>query len=102
MSRKHARLHWKRWEETRRAAFARDGYRCTACGRPGRFEAHHEPPLEPGADPYALEGIKTLCRGCHIERHRDENRRTPTPAEAEWRALVNELMPMKIDNGGDL
>ncbi|MCY4396346.1 MAG: hypothetical protein OXC10_14555 [Rhodospirillaceae bacterium] len=100
MSANHARLHWKQWQATRRAAFERDGYRCTACGRPGRLEAHHEPPLQPGRDPYDLDGIKTYCRSCHVERHRDDNRRPQTEAEAEWRALVDALMPSKIDNGG--
>ena len=72
VSRHHERLKGPRWERTRRAAFRRDGYRCRACGKPGRLEAHHEPPLEDGADPYDLAGIVTLCRGCHIERHRED------------------------------
>ena len=88
MSRHHARLGWRRWERTRRAAFDRDGYRCRACGLPGALEAHHEPPLRAGADPYDLDGIVTLCRGCHIARHRTER---DTPGRTAWRALVDSL-----------
>ena len=72
MSRNHQRLSLRRWARTRRAVFERDGYRCRTCGRPGRLEAYHEPPLHDGADPYDLEGVRTLCRSCHIERHRPD------------------------------
>ena len=87
MSLNHLRLHARRWERTRRAAFERDGWRCRACGRPGRLEAHHVRPLERGADPYDLANIETLCRGCHIDRHR----RQRTPAETAWARAVREL-----------
>ena len=26
-----------------------------------------------GPDPYDLDGVRTLCRGCHIERHRPDD-----------------------------
>ena len=89
MSRHHIHLNALRWERTRRAAVARDGYRCRQCGKPGRLEAHHEPPLEDGADPYDVDGILTLCRGCHIERHRSDSM---MPGRAEWREFVAELL----------
>ena len=38
------------WERIRRAAFERDGWRCCACGRPGRLEAHHVTPLHKGGE----------------------------------------------------
>ena len=88
MSRNHVGLDARRWARVRRQAFERDGYRCTECGRAGRLEAHHEPPLRDGADPYDLARIRTLCRGCHIERHRGDNE---TPGRAAWRAFVDEL-----------
>ena len=69
----------------RQAAFERDSYRCRNCGGAGRLEAHHEPPLRKGADPYDVEGIKTLCRACHIERHRTDDM---TPGRADWREFV--------------
>ena len=60
------------------------------CGRPGRLEGHHEPPLRDGADPYNLDGIVTLCSGCHIERHRSD--RPEDPERELWRAYVAEIM----------
>ena len=88
MSRQHSTLDPRRWARVRRQAFERDGWRCTACGKPGRLEAHHEPPLRDGADPYDLAGIRTLCRSCHIERHREDDM---TPGRAEWLAMVDDI-----------
>lgn len=88
MSRHHARLDPRRWARVRRAAFERDGYRCTKCGAMGRLEAHHEPPLRDGADPYDLAGVRTLCRRCHIERHRPD---AETPGRDAWRAMVEAM-----------
>lgn len=78
-------LDRRRWARTRVAAFTRDAFRCRNCGKAGRLEAHHEPPLNErdGGDPYDLDGIVTLCRTCHIERHR-----RPSPQVDAWRALV--------------
>ena len=88
MSKRHVTLSRKRWLTVRRAAFERDGFRCTACNRPGRLEAHHEPPLRNGADPYDLDGIRTLCRSCHIERHRGDDM---TPGREEWLEFVADM-----------
>lgn len=91
MSRRHHQLHAARWAATRRAVFGRDKWRCRACGRAGRLEAHHEPPLTDGErNPYDMDGIQTLCRACHIARHRGP-RRELTPEEAAWDHLVAEL-----------
>ena len=87
MSNQHVTINRRRWEAVRRAAFERDSYRCLECGLPGALEAHHEPPLRDGGDPYDLAGVMTLCRQCHTDRHRREL----TPAEAAWRSLVDEL-----------
>ena len=94
MSRHHVRLHWRRWQATRRAVFRRASYRCRNCGRAGRLEADHVIPLhiEPGQNPYDPDGCQALCRRCHVEKTRQENRREPTPAEAAWRALVAEML----------
>ena len=87
MSRNHANLNWGRWQRTRKAAFKRDGYRCTKCGKAGRLAAHHDPPLEDGADPYDLDGIKTRCRLCHVDEHRPPL----TPDEEEWRMMIKAI-----------
>ena len=94
MSRRHARLDSQRWQATRRRVFERDGWRCVRCGRAGRMECDHAIRLEdePGQDPYALDGLQSLCRGCHTEKTAEENRRPMTAEEAEWRAFVEELL----------
>ena len=93
MSRHHTHLHARRWVVVRRVVFRRDNYRCVMCGKPGRLECDHVTPMqrEPGQDPYAPDGCQTLCRRCHIEKTRQENRREPTPAESAWRELVAEM-----------
>ena len=90
MSRNHVKLNARRWAHVRRQVFKRDGYRCRQCGKPGRLEAHHEPPLRAGddRDPHDPAGIMTLCRNCHIERHRPDDQ---TPGRADWLALVDEI-----------
>ena len=89
MSRYHAKLDACRWAATRGAVLRRDRYRCTACGRAGPgLEAHHEPPLRAGADPYDLDGIRTLCRACHIERHREDDM---VPGRPAWLEFVAEM-----------
>ena len=90
-SRYLAALNRARWRRTRRAAFDRDGWRCVDCGRAGRLEAHHVTPLHKGGAPYDLHNLETLCRSCHIDRHR----RKLTPGEAAWRALVDDLLHLK-------
>ena len=89
MSRHHARLDARRWPKVRREAFERDGWRCTECGKAGRLEAHHEPPLRAGADPYDLDGIMSLCRRCHIARHRPDDM---TPGRMAWIDELAELV----------
>ena len=93
MSRHHNHLNAHRWAIVRRAVLKRDNYRCVDCGRAGRLECDHIRPLErePNQDPYDPNGLQALCRACHIEKTRRENRRPLTPAELAWRELVAEL-----------
>lgn len=94
MSRAHARLHRRRWRRVRRAVFERDGWRCVMCGRAGRLECDHVTPLErePGQDPYDVNGLQTLCRGCHIAKTAAERPAEISPAELRWRDLVAEIL----------
>ena len=98
MSKRHHALNRARWERTRRAVFARDGYRCRCCGRAGRLECDHVVPLwkNPLQDPYHPANCQTLTRGCHVaktraERAERERRRPPAPGVAAWGRLVAEL-----------
>ena len=94
MSRHHARLDWRRWSRVRRQVFARDGYRCVRCGKAGRLECDHVVPLEvdPDQDPYDIDGLQTLERGCHISKTAAENRGEMMPGRKEWQDLVAELL----------
>ena len=74
--------------------FDRDHWRCLVCGRPGALECDHITPLqrEPGQDPWDLNGLQTLCRGCHISKTRHENLTRPRSPQAQaWRAFADEL-----------
>ena len=73
------------WEDARMACFERDGHRCVKCGEAGRLEADHIKPLFRGGDVYDLANLRTLCRRCHIDRHR-------RPVDPGWKRLVNELL----------
>ena len=94
MSRHHTHLNARRWDAVRRAVFKRDNFRCVECGRAGKLEVDHVTPMqrEPGQDVYDPNGLQSLCRACHIEKTRRENRRPLTPAEAAWRGLINEML----------
>ena len=93
MSWHHARLNAARWKSVRRKVIGRDGWRCRKCGKAGRLEVDHVRPMQrdPDQDPYSLAGLQTLCRGCHIEKTRHENRRPLTELDRKWRALLAEL-----------
>ena len=94
MSRHHLHLGAHRWAAVRRAVFRRDGYRCVECGKASGLECDHIVPMqrEPGQDPYDPAGCQALCRRCHVAKTAAENRREPTPAEAAWRELVEEII----------
>lgn len=75
--------------------FERDGHRCRNCGKAGRLECDHIVPLAKGGAPLDPANLQTLCRSCHIEKTRAENCRPPPPGQAEWRAMVAELVNVK-------
>ena len=91
-SRHYAKLDRRRWARVRRAVFARDGWRCVDCRRAGRLECDHIVPLhvDPDQDPYAIDGLATRCRRCHIQKTAAENRK-PDPERDAWRELVAEI-----------
>ena len=84
-------VYGRRWQRVRRAVFDRDGWRCRSCGLPGALECDHIVPLDRGGDPWGMDNLQSLCRGCHIAKTAAENRHEPTPDEAAWRALRDEL-----------
>ena len=96
MSRHHARLDRRRWRIVRLEVLERDGWRCQHCGRYGN-EVDHVTPLqwEPDQDPYALAGLQTLCRACHIAKTRDEN---INPDRLTWNDYIDEIMSRETRN----
>ena len=73
----------------RKRILNRDGYRCRACGRPGRLEVDHVVPIQRGGAAWDADNLQALCRSCHIEKTRRENTR-PDPAREKWRNLVRQ------------
>ena len=58
------------------------------------MEADHVVPLHVNThqDPYDIDGCQSLCRTCHIEKTRAENRRPVSPEQRAWNDLVDQLL----------
>ena len=89
----------KRWRAVRKAVLDRDGWKCRRCGGRGRMEVHHQKPLAEGGDPFALDGLESICRGCHIGLMRLQNRKAADP---HWTAYVRELARREGLNHGEI
>ena len=94
MSRHHVTmLHTPQWRRLRRVVFDRDYWRCKSCGKRGRLECDHVVPMHLGGAAFDPANLQTLCRGCHIDKTRTENREHGlTPARQAWKELVKELL----------
>src|SRR4051812_13450841 len=57
------------WATNRKAALARDSYRCQECGSSEHLEVHHIQPLYLGGT-HALPNLQTLCYPHHRAKHR--------------------------------
>ena len=89
MSKAHLALTaTRRWQAVRVDVFERDGYRCRACGLPGRLECDHVQPLRRGGDPWDMANLQALCRSCHIAKTRAERTAALPPEVRAWRELV--------------
>lgn len=71
---------------SRKALFARDGYRCAYCGSNGRLTLDHVVPRSRGGDS-VWENVVTSCAPCNL---RKGNR---LPEELEMRMLVTPRVP---------
>lgn len=102
LRRRYGRIRWK---ALRRAIVERDGWRCTACGRAaGRLEVHHVKSVFDGGAMYDPSNLRTLCRDCHLEQHRDTHARlrraTMRPDRLAWAEFVQaRLDRLGLDNG---
>jgi len=56
------------WNELRKQALERAGYRCEQCGRTGRLHVHHIIPVSEGGS-HDLSNLMVLCPHCHSKMH---------------------------------
>ena len=73
----------------RRQVLDRDGWRCVRCGKASRLEAHHIIPVEAGGEAADPDNGLTLCIGCHLAHHGNEQRHLSDPG---WDELVRSRM----------
>ena len=65
-------------------------WRCAKCSRFAN-EVHHIHPLALGGSAWDLANLECICRGCHIQLTREQNRRVLTEDQQKWRELLEEL-----------
>ncbi|MEM7529644.1 MAG: HNH endonuclease signature motif containing protein [Pseudomonadota bacterium] len=82
-----------RWAALRLEALRHDGWRCRACGRPGRLEVDHIKPVREAPElAYALENLQSLCARCHTEKTNAETGRVArSPEQKRWAQAVKSL-----------
>lgn len=92
----------QRWKRTRRAVFERDGWRCVECDAPGALECDHVLKPHNFGDFFDLANLRTLCRSCHIEKHRhdNDNDQTLRAARREYEDWIREIVE-EMRDGSD-
>lgn len=78
------------WAELRLEALKRDGWKCVKCGRPGRLEVDHKIAIVDGGS-NDIDNLQTLCRGCHIDKSRQEVYNRSRRYSPGFRELVEAL-----------
>ena len=81
-----------RWKRVRAKILDRDGWRCVKCGQAGKLEVDHVVSISKGGDPWEPVNLQALCRGCHIAKTRQENRKPLSPEVEAWAQLVADLL----------
>jgi 5-methylcytosine-specific restriction endonuclease McrA len=59
------------WYKLRKAAFKRDGYKCTICGSANNLRGHHIRYRRNVRD-CTVDDIQTMCNDCHEEYHHNK------------------------------
>jgi len=75
----------RRWKRVRREALKLANWRCSRCRGVGRLEVHHRHKLETDegwARAFDISNLQVLCRSCHFDEHRVEER---IRGADEWR-----------------
>ncbi len=73
-------LQTPEWQEVRRRALYRAGYRCQACNEQGRLDVHHRTYERRGAERNA--DLTVLCRACHERFHGRGSAVWPIPSRS--------------------
>jgi len=82
----------------REKSLIRDNYACRDCGTEKSLVTHHIDKSGQGANPNNdLENLITLCRACHMRRHKGDNR-SGSYSACEY--CGNEIYVKKSDTGG--
>lgn len=68
----------RNFDGKREAVLNRDGCKCRRCGSSEDLVVHHKDGKGRGSDlpNNDISNLETLCRGCHLEEHRDELRQS--------------------------
>ena len=80
----------RRWQALRVRVIQRDRGRCCKCEKVGgSIEVHHIVPIRNGGDPWNLANLQSLCRLCHIKKHRPP----VDPVRQAWNRLIARELP---------
>ena len=67
------------WNTIRERVLKRDNYTCQDCGLydPDKYhlQVHHIVPIKDGGDEFDENNCVTLCKECHLKRHRFLNKK---------------------------
>ena len=95
MSRFHKQLNSARWKHVRINVICRDLSTCQICKRvTNDVEVDHIVPMHRNLDqdPYDMDNLQTLCKGCHAEKTRKEmGHKPPVPGRGEWEEYLRSL-----------
>ena len=81
----------KLWKRKRLEIFERDGWRCSECGKAGRLECHHVEKITSARLWFDNDNLATICRGCHIEKSRQEKKEREKEFMSDRRKIMYEM-----------
>ena len=89
--------------ETRRAVYRRDGWRCALCDDPRRLQIHHAVPRAAGGSDFQ-ENLITLCWRCHAAAHGVRLPEMPDYCDAAYmeQAIVEYLSDYYAETAGEV
>lgn len=97
-----------RWKRLRLRKLEAENWTCSACGcLAGKdkrsAEVHHVVPVHEGGPEYPdLNGLRVLCRACHLDAHLSPERRAANLRRRKYAlALAKMGVPIDVDRGPD-